>query len=419
MALSAHQTGAKVQPSMNKPRDSRFTPGAGISPPVLAGREKEKNRIASALDNLEAGLKTTENIALIGPRGNGKTVLLRWAQAQVRERYDKIECAVLNQKSFESYQDLVGALADPGILSALADEGFSAGMNMLGSGISYSRPEAAKRLLGPVLEKRCSENGLAILIDEAHTLDRYADSARAFLNDAQALAGDGRPLLLILAGTPDISARLNKIEAAFWDRSRRIGIGPLDDAAAREALRVPLERMGYGIEADTLDKAVNEAQCYPYFLQVVGDALHEAAVEKPGKLGSGNEIGDAILKQALKEFKVATNNYYDRRYRELRRAGVLPVAEAVARRFVSQQTESISAGAFEAVVSRSIDAGLKMLAKERGGIDPAAWFEDQLRDFGLVWSSIGHEASCEAGIPSLMSYIVERADEREGALRQI
>ena len=76
---------------MNKPRDSRFTPGAGISPPVLAGREKEKDRIASALDNLEAGLKTTENIALIGPRGNGKTVLLRWAQTQVRERYNKIE----------------------------------------------------------------------------------------------------------------------------------------------------------------------------------------------------------------------------------------------------------------------------------------------------------------------------------------
>ena len=266
---------------------------------------------------------------------------------------------------------------------------------------------------------RCSENGLAILIDEAHTLDHYADSARAFLNDVQALAGDGWPLLLILAGTPNISARLNRIEATFWGRSRRIGIGPLDDAAAREALRIPLERMGYGIEADTLDKAVNEAQCYPYFLQVVGDALHGAAVEEPDKLGSGNEIGDSILKQALKEFKVATNNYYDRRYRELRRAGVLPAAEAVARRFVSQKTESISAGAFEAVVSRSIDAGLKMLAKERGGIDPAAWFEDQLRDFGLVWSSIGHEVSCEAGIPSLMNYIAERADEREGALRRM
>jgi len=57
---------------------------------------------------------------------------------------------------------------------------------------------------------------LAILIDEAHTLDHYADSARAFLNDVQTLCGDDRPLLLILAGTPNISARLNRIEATFW-----------------------------------------------------------------------------------------------------------------------------------------------------------------------------------------------------------
>ena len=418
MILSARQTEAKAQPSMNEPRDARFTPGAGIIPPVLAGREKEKNMIESALDDLEAGLKTTENIALIGPRGNGKTVLLRWAQTQVRERYKKIKCVVLNQKCFESYQDLVGALADPGVFSALADEGFSASINLLGSGIGFSRLEAAKKLLGPVLEKRCSENGLVMLIDEAHTLDRYADSARAFFNDVQVLAGDGRPLLLILAGTPNISARLNRIEATFWDRLRKIGIGLIDDAAAREALRIPLEWMGYGIDADTLDKAVNEAQCYPYFLQVVGRALHGAAREEPDKLGCGNEIGDAILKEALKEFKAAANDYYDRRYQELHRAGILPAAEAVARRFVSQGTKSISAGTFEATVLRSIDPELKALAKERGGIDPAAWFEDALRDFGLVWSSIGHEVSCEAGIPSLMNFIVERADEREGALKQ-
>lgn len=419
MVLSASKTEAKVQPSMNEPRDARFTPGAGISPPVLAGRGKEKHIIKSALDSLEAGLKTTENIALIGPRGNGKTVLLRWVQTQVRERYNNIKCVVLKQKNFESDQDLVDALADPGILSALADEGFSASINILGSEIGFSRSQAAKKLLEPVLEKRCSKSGLAILIDEAHTLDRYADSARAFFNDVQVLAGEGRPLLLILAGTPNILARLNRIEATFWDRIRRIGIGLLDDAAAREALRIPLEWMDYGIEADTLDKAVNEAQCYPYFLQVLGNALHTVARDEPDKLGSGNKIGDAILERALREFKVVTNNYYGGRYQELQRAGVLPVAEAVARRFVSQETKSISAGAYGAVVSRSIDTKLEMLAMARGGIDPAAWFEDELRDFGLVWSSTENEVSCEAGIPSLMNYIVERADERESELRQI
>lgn len=408
----------KVQSRLSKARDSRFTPGAGISPPVLAGRETEKRKIRSALDDLEAGLNPTTHLALTGPRRNGKTVLLRWARTEILDRYNEIKCIELKSESFESYQDLVSELADPSAFPNHADGRLSAITNLLESGISASREGAAKILLGPVLKQRCSENGFVILIDDAHTLDRYANTAKAFLNDVQALIGDARPLLLILAGSQNIPARLNRIEPTFWACLDCIDIGLLDNAAAREILRLPLKGMGYGIKARTIDSVVNEAQCYPYFLQVIGQALHRAAVHEPDKPGSGKEIGDAILERALKEFKVVTNNYYGERYQELQRAGVLPVAEAVARRFVSRGTRSISAGAYEAVVSRSIDTKLEMLAKKRGGIDPAAWVEDELLDLGFVWSLFGHEVSCAAGIPGLMNYIVERADECESVLRR-
>ena len=404
---------------MEKPDNLIFTPGAGISPPVLAGRDKEKATITTVLDGLATGLCPAENIALIGPRGNGKTALMKWVKAQVGSYNGKVDCVELNAKYFESNRDLVAALSDRGVLSSLADQGVSAKIKFPGSEIDFSPQEAAGRLLRSVLEKRCSKNGLAILIDEAHTLSDYKHSARGFFNDVQSIAGDGRPLLLILAGTPNISTRLATIEATFWNRLKKIGVGLLDDAAAHEALRVPLKWMGYTIEADALDRAANEAQCYPYFLQLVGAALHRVAREEPDKLGSGNGIGGAILAQALKEFEIATNSYYDERYRELQWAGVLPAAEAVARRFVSQEAKSISAAAFEVSVSRSIDSELKSLAKERGGINPAAWVQAELRDFGLVWSPIGHEASCEAGIPSLMNYILERADDLERELSQI
>lgn len=89
--------------------------------------------------------------------------------------------------------------------------------------------------------------------------------------------------------------------------------------------------MGYGINADTLEKAANEAQHYPYFLQVIGRELHRAAKSDPGKLGRGHEIGGAILKKALKKFRLARNNYYSGRYQELRARGILRSAEAVAR----------------------------------------------------------------------------------------
>ena len=66
---------------MNKPSDARFKPGFGKSPPEFAGRDGEMAMITEALDDLRARSSPAANIALIGPRGNGKTALLRWVQA--------------------------------------------------------------------------------------------------------------------------------------------------------------------------------------------------------------------------------------------------------------------------------------------------------------------------------------------------
>ena len=126
---------------------------------------------------------------------------------------------------------------------------------------------------------------LALLVDEAHTLDRNPEVAQDFFNDAQALAREGRPLLLILAGTPDTSSRLNRIEATFWNRlDKDRHRAPRHAAASQEALRIPLERMGYRIEADALDQAADAAQRYPYFIQIVGRELHRSAKAEPDKL---------------------------------------------------------------------------------------------------------------------------------------
>ena len=387
----------------------KFAPGAGMTPPVLAGREREKAVIIEALEDLRDGFNPTANIALIGPRGNGKTALLRWVEAQVDHLGGKIKCVSLNPDSFSSHSDLVEALADHGMLATLLGEGYSGSINLLGSGISLSQQASPKKLLRPVLKKKCSNSGLALLVDEAHTLHHNPEVARAFFNDAQALAGEGRPLLLILAGTPDTSSRLNGIEATFWNRLEKIGIGLLDMAAAQEALRAPLERMGYRIDSDTLDQAADAAQRYPYFLQLVGKELHRSAKAEPDKLGDGDRIGGAILKQALNAFRIARNAYYADRYSELRAGGILSSAEAVARLFVAQKTISISANEIESAIGRSIDKKLEDRAKESGGIEPVLWVEEILRNVGFIWSQFGNEDRCEPGIPSLMNYVIDRA----------
>lgn len=404
---------------MDRTPDLSFKPGAGEIPPVMAGREKEQSRITSVLERLKAGLTPGQNIALIGPRGNGKTVLLKWVKEQVDRCNEKIKCVELIPENFESHHDLVTALADTESFSARAFGRLSSLTSLHGLGAGPSRKETARKPLRHVLKTRCSKNGLAILIDESHKLYRYPNLAGAFFNDVQVLVGDGRPLLLVLAGTPNIVRRLATIEATFWSRARKIGIGRLDNGAAREALRTPFEQMGYSIKADIVDEAAQEAQCYPYFLQVVGDALHCAARTESDKLGSDNEIGKEILTLALEELCCSKMNCYEERYLELFDAGILPAAEAVARLFISQKDKSISAAAFEVAVALSIDKKIEETVKKSGVTEPAARVGAELRDFGFVWSQIGKEDSYEAGIPGLMNYVVERADERESELRRI
>ena len=56
-------------------RANPFTPGPGLDPPHLAGREEELRTFDSTLQNTARG--KASNIMLYGLRGVGKTVLLR------------------------------------------------------------------------------------------------------------------------------------------------------------------------------------------------------------------------------------------------------------------------------------------------------------------------------------------------------
>ena len=51
-----------------------FTPGSGLEPPYLAGRNSELDRFSHMLQRIKAG--KVENILMYGLRGVGKTVLL-------------------------------------------------------------------------------------------------------------------------------------------------------------------------------------------------------------------------------------------------------------------------------------------------------------------------------------------------------
>ena len=406
---------------MNKPPDLSFNPREGGTPPFLSGRKDEKNEIKRKLDLLKNGKSPGRNVVLIGPRGNGKTVLLQWVKEEVGRCYEgKVECVRLLPHYFRTRDDLVELLTrDDLVESHKSPKGFEVKQVTITPPymkVEASRREAKKAMLRDVLEQKCSESGFVILMDEAHTLNKYPDEVREFFTEVQTLASAGRPLLLILAGTPNISRRFAEIDISFWNRIKKFGIGLLNDAEAKEALRTPLKQMRYSIEDEVLDRAASEAQRYPYFLQIVGSKLHRAAELEPSKLGSGKEIGCAILEQALTEFGAERDNYYNDCYEKLRKKGMLDVAEAVASRFVLHKEGSITGAALEVTIKECIDGG-ELTNSDKTKL--AAEFENNLRDYGFVWSDIGKERWCEPGIPSLMNYILKWKDDRDRELELI
>ncbi|MYK90465.1 MAG: ATP-binding protein, partial [Acidobacteria bacterium] len=60
-----------------------FVPGRGVLPPCLAGRDAEQRELMRLLAYLQAGRGAPRDAVVSGPRGNGKTVLLRWLQGEI------------------------------------------------------------------------------------------------------------------------------------------------------------------------------------------------------------------------------------------------------------------------------------------------------------------------------------------------
>ena len=60
-----------------------FVPGRGHIPPYLAGREAEQGKLLDLFAYLQIGRRAPRDAVLSGPRGKGKTTLLRWFRREV------------------------------------------------------------------------------------------------------------------------------------------------------------------------------------------------------------------------------------------------------------------------------------------------------------------------------------------------
>lgn len=390
-----------------------FNSGEGVKPPWFSGREKEKDYYNKAIRRLVTDKPPGASIIVFGPRGNGKTSLLRHLESKTREEYGQsidllwtTPADISNRSQLMSL--LVSGVAEKGIkimvnaISKLVrirvehDAGFiEAGIPGVKDRIYTNETE--------ILRERCRLKPFVLMIDEAHELD--PEVAKGLLNASQNVRGEGCKFLLVLAGTPNIKVTFSKASSTFWDKCACFSLGRLSNRFAIEALGKPLLDQNISFSPDVAEEvAVARAQGYPVFIQQWGEALSRNLVETGSKT-----ITMDMVEAAEKDVALQRNLIYESRKTEIKDAGLLPVAEVLSGAFLQQeQIQVISA---EKIIERFL---LENPLPETVN-DPVRYALETFNHTGFIWQTIGGEDNdmdyYEPGIPSLMSNILKNKVE--------
>ena len=370
-----------------------FRPGNGLAPPFLAGRDKTLDAMRQMTALLADGSVPASDVLLFGPRGNGKTVLLReWGRLLLEAGVDVVHATPESKLSSlqAANQTLRPAQGWRRAWRTLLDKRGLSPPSLSLFGVRLDLQEADAPSLAQMLASRCASGPFALLVDEAHMLE--AVFGRQLLGASQELRVEGGAFLLVLSGTPGVKQTLDATKASFWERSRQMPIGRLDERAAEEALSRPLEALGGEVAPKALALLTAEAWGYPYFLQAIGSACVTALNER------GVQCVDAgVAESALENFRPVREDFYENRRRELAGAGLLPAAVEAVRIF----------GDRESVRKIEVENALYQFC----GQDSAG--EAALRGLlarGLLWPS---GMQYEIGIPSFKSHLLMQAPLRD------
>ena len=364
-----------------------FQPGAGLLPGYMGRRPTIERPLLNIVDRLRAGQQGSRLAYLYGPRGNGKTVLLRWLADQAKQKGGEFPIAQVRllPEHLASSEMLVQRIRSavrqtPGIFDNLTVN-LEAGT----PGVSFKVGSQTRcdPMLG--LSDWLEQDRYPVLfsLDEAHEADPVV--LGRFLNAVQ-LAGDLRPVGAILAGTPGLLDTLAASRATFWSRGLKLPVGLLPVGEARAVLARPFLDAGFDAAADAISALARTADDYPYFLQLYGAAAWDAV-----SAAGARHIRPEHVDAAIEATSIPRRQYYRERYEEFRRANALSLARDVAL-------------AFRETNRPMTDSKLNALLARHPG-NPSESLS-LLNAKGFVWQ--GDDDHWIPGIPSLMDYMVDR-----------
>lgn len=271
-----------------------FNPGAGVSPPELAGRSEVLEQAVTALERTKRG-RHAKSLMILGLRGVGKTVLLNEIRKEAEGRgylVEQIEARDgedLRQLLIHALRRVLLQLDRPGQTIEAVKKGLRVLRSFIGKitvsagGVDVTLgldPEPGHAdsgdfeadvkdvLVATAHAAKEAKRPVALLIDELQYVSR--SELAALIRGIHAVNQAGLPLLLFGAGLPQLAGQAGDAKSyaeRLFDFPR---LDRLDKDDARKAIRDPVEMEGASIAEDALDEIYSQTRGYPYFLQEWG-----------------------------------------------------------------------------------------------------------------------------------------------------
>jgi AAA ATPase domain len=301
-----------------------YSPGAGLRPFELAGRDKE----IAKFDVLRARARQRRNdqsIVFYGLRGVGKTVLLNeladaarndgWIVAKVEADASGARSPLRSQiaqslnvalrrvqgksakgsrmkAALRTFKSFSLKAAPDGTLSVGIEIEAEGGRADTGS-LQADLTDLALDLGDAAIELDC---GVALFIDEMQ--DLKADELAAICQACHEAGQQNKPFFVVGAGLPNLPGILAEARSYAERLFQYATLGPLPAAEAAVALTRPAQHERVKWTDEAVDVVVAAANGYPYFLQEYGSAAWDVATSSPidrADAVEGIRIGKARL----------------------------------------------------------------------------------------------------------------------------
>ena len=278
-----------------------FRPGVGLRPTYLAGREKERRRF---VNTLQAAPEIPANIRLTGLRGVGKSVLLgrfeelardqEWAtlllELQPRHNSNEGLIDLLREQltrlrarlsSAQKLRDRLGKAANAarGVVRAQY-EGVTWSLDGQVAGTAAELGEELLETVDTALA--AGLNGVVLFLDEAQVISDSRQNSgdhplSTLLSAVSALQKQDLPLALVVCGLPTLAVNLLAARTYSERMFKGEKVDSLDVTAARDAFTKPLVDTGRVADPELVDRVLEVVDGYPYFIQLWGAEIWDAA----------------------------------------------------------------------------------------------------------------------------------------------